>query len=260
MLRKEYKNIDTIVVGSSHGDFGFNPAYYKKSFNMCFRSQDLKYSFYLYENIAKKYNKINRVIVFYSLFSPGFLLEKSSEKYIGLAANNLFNLDIKYEDKILSEVAKIIQGKFDDFDVEIEEVNGFMPWEEKNFIPETYGAKKRALEHLEFNNKDEANIYLKEIILLAKKLGHKVCIVIPPARLDYRAACEANASYLFRSLFEVLKNVEYDVDVANLFEDNKFSDDDFGDYDHLLPFGKGVEILTRAVYDLTNPCAAVKNQ
>ena len=260
MLRNEYENIDAIVVGSSHGDFGFNPIFYPKSFNLCCRSQDLKHSFYLYKNIAEKYSGIKKLILFYSVFSPGSFLEKSpSESEICLAINELFNLNIEYIDEKLKVISKEIKGKLDQFSIEIEGMSGFMPNAGKGFFSSEYGAKNRAFDHMKYNNIDEANIYLEQTILLAKQLGHKVCIVIPPVRSDYRAACEADTAYLFRSLFDSLKNIEYDVDVANFFDDSRFSDDDFGDYDHLLPLGKGVETLTRAVYDLTNPSAATKN-
>ena len=52
MLQKAKESIDTLVVGSSHGDFGFNPTYFPNSFNLCCRSQDLKHSYYLYKNLV----------------------------------------------------------------------------------------------------------------------------------------------------------------------------------------------------------------
>src|SRR3546814_6862555 len=48
-------NITTLVVGSSHGDFGFNPAYCPRSFNLCCRSQDLKHSFHLYRKRSEEH-------------------------------------------------------------------------------------------------------------------------------------------------------------------------------------------------------------
>jgi hypothetical protein len=63
MLQKEKESLDTLVVGSSHGDFGFNPTYYPGSFNLCCRSQDLKHSFFLYKHITLVSQRLEQVLL-----------------------------------------------------------------------------------------------------------------------------------------------------------------------------------------------------
>jgi hypothetical protein len=109
MLERDKGYWETIVLGSSHGDFGFNPLFFPHSFNLCSRSQDLKHSFLLYKHITNNYPKIKNLVLYYSIFSPGSTIENSpTEKFISPALNALFNLNIEYEDaELISEFDKI---------------------------------------------------------------------------------------------------------------------------------------------------------
>ena len=109
MLECDYQNLDTIALGSSHGDHSFNPLYFPNSFNLCCSSQDLNHSFLLYEHIIKNYPNIKNLILYYSIFSSGWnMLKSDSEKYISVTLNELFALGIEYEDEELnSEFNKI---------------------------------------------------------------------------------------------------------------------------------------------------------
>lgn len=255
MLLAEREKINTIVLGSSHGDFAFNPAYCPGSFNLCCRSQDLKHSFFLYSHVVRNCPGIKYLVLFYSVFSPGFILEKNSaENEICLALNELFSLDINYDNEKLKSLSASIKGKLGDFAIEMEGVSGFLPKNGKAFFSDTYGAERRANDHIKYNKINEANHYLVELLSLAKQLGHGVCIVISPVRSDYRMAFNANVQSLFKSLFDVLGDFKKDgyVELLNCFDDDRFSDNDFGDYDHLLPLGKGTETLSILIKNIVN--------
>ena len=245
MLLKSKDSIKTLAIGSSHGDFGFDPKYCPDSFNLCCRSQDLKHTYYLYEKVSAICPSLKNVVVFYSVFSSGSVMEMSpSEKEICVALNVLFKLDIEYEDaglKVLCHHGKDIWG--DNFSCELEGFNGFLPKFGKGVISEAYGATNRANDHLKFNARSDANIYLIRILLLAKRLGHKTFIVIPPVRSDYRAATGGDSTHLFKSLFEIL-DLNYDAELINCFDSNEFDDSQFADFDHLLPTGKGTKTLS----------------
>jgi hypothetical protein len=103
---------------------------------------------------------------------------------------------------------------------------------------------------MRFNNKEEANLYLIRTLLLAKKMNHKVCIVVPPARSDYKKATGMEFNALFKSLLEILNNfhLDYQCKLINGFDSELFSDNHFGDYDHLHPLGKGTELLTEMIF------------
>ena len=246
MFQKHINKLDTLVVGSSHGDFVFNPEFFSTSFNACCRSQDLKHSYLLYKQLSKENNNIKNVILFYSIFSSACELEKSpSEKEISLALNEIFHLNIKYQDPHLQHFAQLIQGKLDEVAAEIPGNNGFFPDHGKGFFPEEYTAKRRAEDHLKYNVECLAQIYLEMIIQLAKTQQHKLYILLPPARTDYKQAA-GESSHLFRHLHSTLKelnNPEF-IEIINFYDDPKFQDQDFGDFDHLLPKSPGTKHLT----------------
>ncbi|MFC3675005.1 hypothetical protein [Ferrovibrio xuzhouensis] len=152
MLRKEIASTETIAVGSSHGDFGFNPAYCPGAFNLCSRSQDLKYSFHLYQHVARSQPNLEQVVLFYSIFSPGFIWEQvPSENEMCPPLNEIFGLGLTYEDPRLDAISRAVAGKLDTLAVETPGVGGFIGNTTKTFFPETYGAERRAQDHLKYN-------------------------------------------------------------------------------------------------------------
>lgn len=250
MWRKEGNAVDTLVIGSSHGDFGFNPAFYPKSFNLCFRSQDLKHSFHLFEKLTGTHSNIKDVVLFYSVFSPGHFMEKSpSEKFISPPMSEVFRLNFDYDDESLQSIANFIKGELDEISVEIDGVRGFFPDSAKGFMPESYTVEKRASDHLKRNRSTDANVYLTKLLDLAAKQKQRVCIVIPPVRSDYKRAIGVESKELYRPLFELIGSRSQDdaVEVLNCFDDPQFLDGYFGDYDHLHPNGDGVGLLTKLV-------------
>lgn len=247
LLQQDQQQLDTIVLGSSHGDFGFNPAFFPGAFNLCCRSQDLKHSYLLYRHITETYPAITSVVLYYSVFSPGSVMEKSpTEKFISPALNELFNLNFDYDDVELQLEFEKIKNQLGAVTVDSNGVRGFFANDFKGFLPESYGAVNRASDHLRYNRREEANVYLIRTLLLAKHLGHKVCIVVPPVRSDFKAATGMPFEVLFKSLLDILYHLHIDhpVTLINGFDSPLFSDDHFGDYDHLLPLGRGTEILS----------------
>lgn len=250
MLQRERDQLHTVVIGSSHGDFGFNPDYFPGAINLCCRSQDLKHSFLMYKHITEHYPAIDQLVLYYSVFSPGSFMEKSAtEKFISPALNELFNLHFDYEDEELQSEFEKIKDKLAPMTVDASGVRGFFPHDYKGFFPESYGAANRANDHLRLNKKDAANVYLVRMLLLAKHHGHKVCITVPPVRSDYKQAVGIPFDMVFRSLLDVLNNfhIDYHVDLINGFDSALFSDDHFGDYDHLLPLGDGTRMLSELI-------------
>jgi hypothetical protein len=250
MLRKESHSLTTLVVGSSHGDFGFDPRYYPGSFNLCCRSQDLKHSYSLYEKVSALAPNLKNIVVFYSIFSSGFLLEKSSsENDICPVINGLFSLELKYGDFRLDALSELARSQLSDVSIELEGRGGFLPTSGKGFFPASYGAERRASDHLKFNGIHEENIYLVKIMQLAKRMKHNLCIVVPPVRSDYRKYIGMDFSSAFRGLMEVCEQFQSDWDFSllNCYDDAGFLDEYFGDFDHLLPDGEGAGLLTRGV-------------
>lgn len=252
MLERDKDALETIIVGSSHGDCAFNPAFFERSFNLCSSSQDLKHSYGLYRQACKVASNLKRVVIFYSVFSPDFFLERvKSEKEKCPALREVFSLDLEYDDPDIDALSQMVRGRLGGLSYEAEagSCSGFTPTQGKFRFPETYGAQRRAHDHMKLNVGNEANAYLMDILLLAKNQGHDVYVVVPPVRSDYMRCLGESYAYLFRDVIDIVNvysmvSPEPKTQLINFFEDGDFQDHHFGDYDHLLPTGEGTELLT----------------
>lgn len=250
MLMRENGDLRMLVLGSSHGDYAFNPAFCPGSFNLCSRSQDFQYSLLMYEKWAPQCPQLKSVILFCSVFSPGFVLEKSpSQAPLAPLLNEVFTLGQRYEAGPLARIADAVRGQADNADFYLEGENGFLPGFEKELLPDEYGADKRAYEHLKYNRRQGGLPYLAGIAQMSKNLGHSIHIALSPARPDYRKALRLNANDLFESTFKTLRDLNMDssAHVLNFFDSPLFSDADYGDFDHLHPLGAGVEKLSKEI-------------
>lgn len=248
MLTREAGGLKTLVLGSSHGDYAFHPAFCPGAFNLCSRSQDFQYSLLMYEQWAPRCPQLQDVVVFCSVFSPGFVLEKSpSQAPLAPLLNEVFQLGRHYEPGPLPALAGAVRGQADDADFLLEGDSGFLPKFEKDLLPNEYGAGKRAHEHLKYNRRQGGLPYLAEILKTSRGRGHRIHMVLSPARPDYRMALGRDAGELFESLFKTMRDFDVNpaMQVLNFFDSPLFSEADFGDFDHLHPLGAGVEKLSK---------------
>ena len=251
-LSDEANNINTVVLGSSHGE-RFIPDYFPNSFNLCSRSQDLKYSFLFYKYVTKNYPHIKKIILFYSVFSPGSEIEKSpQEKEICPAMNELFSLGVEYDDELLKRLSVEIRGKLDFLRVQSEFKKGYIPTTETDLGPDD--VIKKVNSHLKLNKNNISNIYLIKLLLLVKKLGHQIVIVIPPGRSDYKKGFEMSSNCLFSSLYEIIYdfNIDHEINLINFWDDNSFVDSYFDDCHHLHCLREGSKLLTEKIFHFCN--------
>lgn len=247
----------TLALGSSHGDCAFNPAYAPDSFNLCSTSQDLRHSYALYEKCCQSNPLIKNIVVFYSVFSSGHCLEKTSEKERCAALKEIFLLDTPYDDAEINAVHASLRGRLAEARVE-NTLRGYVRLATDSFFPASYGAARRAESHLKHHHRKNEDIHLVRLLLAAHARGQRVFIVIPPARADYRTALGLSSQQLFASLFHIAGfKFGFDVNVINLFDDYTFMDAHFGDFDHLLPHGGGGALLTQLVQRHIDGAAAL---
>ena len=87
-----YKNeMETLVLGSSHANYNFLAT--EKEFNLGLNSQDLYNSYKLYESYSKS-TKLKNIIIFYSVFSEGFILDKTNSKDLALFYKLIYKIRI----------------------------------------------------------------------------------------------------------------------------------------------------------------------
>lgn len=232
--------IENIILGSSHGVYGYIPE--QNEFNLCFPSQDLYYSFSLYEKFRGKCPNLKNIILFYSVFSAGFDLAKSSEKWRCLCYKDAFNINSIYENvnKLSVKKIKSISKKKQYQEIKNLTVSDFYRGENidieglatfKNAI-NSYPAKERAFDHLKFNVKynNLQNIYLKKLIELIKENNGNLYIVIPLMQAEL-VKWLPDLNIIMTELFDISK--QNNLKILNFYQNNDFGPKDFFDYDHL---------------------------
>ena len=221
--------METLVIGSSHGHHGYRAQENLYEINACETSQDLYYSYELY----KKYSdaaRLKNIVLFYSVFSPGHILELTERNRCD---SYKFIYGIPY--RFLGICEK--KGLKEAFSVLIERMKnhpdfhyvGNLPDNISDMPPLFTDAERRAKDHLKSNKRNEnQTVYVEKAIKLSCERGHRLYIVIPPARSDYR-----NCLPPFEELFAELLKLKNQVKILSFFEDEHFSDSDFWDTDHL---------------------------
>ena len=256
MLEQARDTLETIVLGSSHGDHAFDPAYLPNSFNLCYRSLDLKHCYYLYQRTIAMCPNLKAIVLFYSVFSPGGVLERSpGEADIGPLSSALFELDVEYQADHLNNLTKALtqqlqEGMAATLIEEAAQLDG-----RAGFLPNDKGAaaagefQARLLSDIRRNYESGADYYLLKILALANRLGHGVTLVIPPVTSLYRNTLNTRSSVLFRELIEVVGLFPWTVPIKmiNAYDDEAYEDSFFVDSDHLDARGEGARRLSRAI-------------
>ena len=126
---------------------------------------------------------------------------------------------------------------------------GFHRSNDRHFFPPLaqYGPEVRTADHLKHNARGDADIYLVKILDMARRLNHRVTIVLAPVRSDSKALIRENNVQLFRGIVEVLTHFDYEIGLINFFDDASLLDSHFGDCDHLLPEGPGARIVSEGI-------------
>lgn len=237
-LLKQVKNIEYLFLGSSHCELAVNTNCFEnnKAYNLGLGSQDLYYSFELYKKFAPILKNLKKIFVFYSVFSSGYELEKSMNKHLVYFYDYVFNIkpyssypygdlskELKFLDKIKGQI--YIPKGFAGYK------ESTSPFDEGIALRDIKGHLKNAFRG---NNQQK---YINEIENIAKLYGHCLCIIIPPHAPTYRAKAKEfcigdDYNKIFFPLY-ALKNKC----ILNYFDNKNFSDEDFMDWEHLLPQG-----------------------
>jgi hypothetical protein len=230
-LERNFDKISTLVLKGSHADYSFIPDYFESSFNLGLTSSDLFNTFAIYKSYSHKFDKLDNIIVFYSVFSSGYSLINTSSRYLTVVYNYFFGTSYDNYNLIDSKYEKLIIGKCDEItkvglDVEID----YKGYENKTYYMKNISAKSRVKTHLRENLREPDQ--LEWLVLLNKEIikdNRRLTVVIPPARSDYKAKLPSE-DVVFKKIIDAqLENVE----IINLYNSQFFLDSDFGDTDHL---------------------------
>ncbi|RKS87078.1 hypothetical protein DES39_0289 [Orbus hercynius] len=222
------KKLEILALGSSHGAYSFIPEIIgRNSFNLCSTSQDLYYSYQLYKKLNNSYDELKTIVLFYSIFSNGFEIEKTKEKSISAYFKFLYNIEPKFNNNELILEQKKIKifrmqtNMFEKID------NGFLYHKDKPL--DCFNVNDRVNIHLRENKRENDQLdYVVKLINECNKNNQKLCIILSPARRDYKRLVPNNS---FEKILELKK--QYKFEMIDFFNSNLFNDDDFFDCDHV---------------------------
>lgn len=223
---KNKKNIQTIILGSSHGNRGINSMFMKQpTVNLATTSQDLYQSYKMFEYALKNCSTIKNIILFYSPFSSGFNISHSSEKYRTAFMKTVFGIKPYKEDNSINKKLYKKASKCFLKNISIKAGNNPL-FESEELIEEEI--KKRALKHMDFAQNDTMKEFLIKIIELAKQKDITLYCVIPPYTEMYK-------KYISTDFKKKLKDIcnQYGISFISFYKDKDFNDSDFYDADHL---------------------------
>ena len=237
-------SVRQIVFGSSHAHYGYLPGE-KGSFSLASGSQDLYTSYELYRRVSDL-AELKRIVLFVSVFSPGFQTEKSVYREVCLYYRHYWDIPYRFhrEDYFQNRLRQLEERESSFQPVEVTGHRGECDY--SFFMGDGTNVPLRVQGHLKNNRRLNGEIdYLDKFLSLAARRGHEAVVVIPPARSDYVACCPPNGE-MFETVYALVKRYP-DARLLDLFRSPAFVDADFGDSDHLAPRGaaKLTEIIER---------------
>lgn len=265
-LIKNKSKIETLLFGDSHCFYGLNPIYFKKkTFNLSNVSQTIYFDKLLFENYVDQLPKLSCIVLcieYTNLSQKDNSQEDVWRKYYYQSYMNLKVPLIKWYDlhqyflcttqkpsRTLELMKKYAKSDF----VADCDVNGWgNNYKKKDRIIPKLVAKERAKQQedgfVDFKlNSDRIN----SIISLCKQKKIKVVIVsMPQTHLYTSYLNKKKLSLIFKTCQNLQNKNPNDVYYLNLFNDNRFQDEDFYDSDHLNEFG--AEKCSKMVNDYIN--------
>ncbi|MBR4806472.1 MAG: hypothetical protein IKZ64_01480 [Alphaproteobacteria bacterium] len=253
-LQRHMGKIETLVLGSSHIEVGFVPKG-DKEYNCGTSSQDLYSGYRLYQYANSK--KLKNIIISFSAFSPFNDFMGSPTPY--LAAYLKIMCGIEYADctkktlkKIKADYKKITRKikrytKRIESQCDLDKYNGkFMFWPETLYKQDEQLMSKYAVNdvHRFFTLKHNPIVYLSELIREARDNNQKVYIVVTPIIDKLYKELMVPEDMLFREIYALAK-IYPNVKILNYYNDKRFVESDFYDWQHLNK--KGADKLTKLI-------------
>lgn len=241
---KEKKDIDSIILGSSHGVNGLIASIIfdnENAFNLCTNSQDLYGSYQMMQLCLTKHN-LKNIIMTYSLFSNSFMLDFIKTERDKCYLNEIcFNLESRYEKSSYDKKSKKLIELYIKYylknkcqETEFRDNYGDKGGGKKrSYFKNDMTTERRVAGHMKYNNSDDnENIWLEKMIDICRQKDINIKVVIMPARDDYKQEAFKYGTYneLFHNVLQICRT--RNVHLISYFEE-EIEDKYFGDFDHL---------------------------
>lgn len=224
--------IKTIALGASTTDYAFKPERSEQSYNLGLTSFDLHATYHTYMNIRDGICGLQNVLVFASSFSPGFHLAETRERYRAIAYRYFLGVPIQDEGRFKNRAIRQIEEK-----CRLSSIGPIGPdysgYDKKTYFGEDITAADRVRTHLRENLRNPDQMaWLQSLLDEAGRRGHRVYLIIPPFRCDYKEEFSRFISEedVFRKFYELALG---DHRILNYYSSSVFGDECLGDTDHL---------------------------
>lgn len=257
-------DIEILIVGNSHANYGIDPAYLSlPAYNMAYVSQTILYD----KQIILKYLPIlkNLKYVIISIDYPTLYYGSDETRdffyyhYYGinLRHKSYFNQNLSYFFYVFSPVPsiKLLLNKAGDLFVNGDSfVNGWQGYDSTNYTYINEKAGKQKAEHFddEINSSNEHRYICSEFESLIALLKQKNITPVLVSAPCYKYVTDnLDKNRMDENLLFVKKlQAQYNLAYLNSLEDTSFKIEDFYDCDHLNKFG--AEKFTMKINNLIN--------
>ncbi|KKP32371.1 MAG: hypothetical protein A2561_02495 [Candidatus Staskawiczbacteria bacterium RIFOXYD1_FULL_32_13] len=249
-LEENISKIQILVLGSSHALNGINPEYFSKNtFNIANSSQSIYYDMKIFEKYVLKFKKLKKVIIPISYFSleynfsgPESWKEFFYKRVYGIDPEIIKKrFDIRnYSFLMLYGQIRAISYALKGFDVDL-----VMTMNKTGYVPVQEGIVKKINDMeaitlhesiMKKSNIDKNIEYLEKILTLARSVGIEPIFVTIPVSSSYYNNIDKEKYLEMQKNIKILSS-KYNVKYFNYFFDERFTDVDFVNSDHLDAYG-----------------------
>lgn len=238
-------------LGSSHIYYGINPIYFDKfAFNSAHIVQGPKFDYHIFEKYFHEMDSLETVIIPISYFTLWLNLEKIDFKrlvpnyYIHYGCKNIkfglrfkinndrkpFNRAVKSFLKIQNDIYCSELGWGTSYSFE----NKYSEWEESGIKECKVHTRK---ENFDYDFQRQSENFIFKICSICKNKNVNVILLTTPTYHTYYELLDSVQLSKTIEFCRQTENMFDNVSYINLLKDNRFTDDDFYDADHLDDLG-----------------------
>jgi Protein of unknown function (DUF1574) len=247
-VTEKYNKTKVLILGNSHTFYGLNPTFFsQKTYNFSNVSQTIYFDQLLFDKHIQKFKNLKYVILNVEYFSLSEIENTDEDAFRKYYYSNYMNLEVPIVSKF--DIKNYLLSSSRNLKTNLDLVNRYFSKgtivncnkdgfgidyykiKNQNLSKEAIGTMARHEDNLQ---DFEVNIKkIQAIINTCKEKNIKVIVTTMPVSRPYSALI--NESKLKKIFFSCnnLKTKNSNVYYLNLFNDRRFSDNDFFDPDHL---------------------------
>ncbi|WP_068472252.1 hypothetical protein [Saccharicrinis aurantiacus] len=262
-LEKPYQNTETLIFGTSHAYYGLNPTLFKHScFNASYISQTLNYDWEILNKYSTNFESLEQIIITISYASLFEILDCGVEKwriknyniYYGIHTSKQlkFNSEL-IGNKLFTNLKRFANHIFyNEYAITSSELGwgtNYGAYSSENLEKTGYSAAKRHtvsdFQYLAANKQT-----LLQFVDFCNRNKIRLLLLTTPTSKYYYEHLDNSQLDRMQETIQELKSIG-DLDYLNLLKDNRFTNEDFYDADHLNK--EGSIKLSNIITDYINP-------